>query len=241
MKVRDRTLLRTGLAGDVRTASVADGRYTAEFGVETPSELHRTRIAAGEEEILVPFLDSLDPGMEMWDVGAAVGTWTCLAGRVVDRVRAFEPHRENGDRLLENAELNGIENRVTLERVGLGDHDGSASLTVGGGVGTGTHRIEGDGDDSRRVTVRRGDSYPSGPDALKVDVEGFERHVLDGMGTHLDDVRVAAVEVHPQHDVSVAEVRDPLEAAGLAVREVEVDRRERYLLGRRPADGGDRP
>lgn len=234
MKARDGVLLRTGVIDRVRTASVDDGRYGAAFVVETPNELHRTRTAAGEEAVLVPFLDALEPEMTMWDVGAAVGTWTCFAGRLVDRVRSFEPHRPNGDRLLENARLNRLEESVTLERAGLADRNGEASLATAGGVGTGTHRIGG-GDGAPTVPLRRGDSYALGPDALKVDVEGFEREVLDGMGARLERVRVATVEVHPQHDVPVAAVRGRLEAAGLAVEEVPVGRTERYLFGRRPA------
>lgn len=230
MKAKNSALLRSGIVGPTATAQVGD--HTAEFVVATPNELHRARSIAGEAPLLREFLGQLDADMTVWDVGAAVGTWTCFSAPLAGRTKAFEPHPGNVERLRENITQNGLD--ATVEQIALGGETGKAELAVDGGTGAGTHRLTGSGGrETIPVPVRRGVDMGPAPDAIKVDVEGAELAVLDGLGDHLQRVCVAAVEVHPQYGVAPDEIRERLESAGLSVREVDLGREETHLLGRR--------
>lgn len=147
-------------------------------------------------------------GDVVWDVGANVGHYARqFAERVGDRGRvvAFEPMPENLARL--QAHVLGCRN-VSIVPVGLGSHDAvqvfvqgedglgatSRMLDQGRSAAVGTRAFE--------VTVRRGDGclldgFPV-PNIMKIDVEGFELEVLDGMPAVLADpaLRAIGVEVH---------------------------------------------
>lgn len=134
------------------------------------------------------------------DVGANVGAFTVLAGRVVGaRTVAFEPSPEIYDDLVANVRLNAIDERVELHNVGLGAADGTVSFVSG--IGARSHVLsDRDGDEGtvREVPIRRLDAVElaEGRDLLiKVDVEGYETEVIRGGQTVLGNDRVLALIV----------------------------------------------
>jgi FkbM family methyltransferase len=87
--------------------------------------------------------------------------------------------------------------------VALSDADGDAWLSVGGGdTAPCNHLASGDEASTVPVKTARGDSLVAAgykaPAVIKIDVEGFEGEVLDGMGSVLDlpSLRSVCVEVH---------------------------------------------
>ena len=128
----------------------------------------------------------LCPGDKVLDIGAAAGYYTLLAARLVGptgRVIAFEPDSRNLKFLRGHVEQNRL-TQVTVLPLALADETGTARF--GGGTGTGTGRLCGDGSDE--VQVRRLDDVAAEmklrPRHLKIDVEGAEMAVLRG-GEHL--------------------------------------------------------
>jgi len=82
--------------------------------------------------------------------------------------------------------------------------------------------------------VRRGDGVAvPAPDVLKIDVEGHESAVLDGLGDYLNRVEAVLVEVHEAKGVDRGAIRGWLEAAGLTVEELATGRAEVHLGGSR--------
>jgi FkbM family methyltransferase len=120
------------------------------------------------------------PGSTVIDAGAHIGTHSLGLSRFVGpdgRVFAFEPQRKLYRELVYNLRLNGITNVIPL-RFALGDHADVVEMSPavkgnegGTGVGTGGDKAE----------LRALDSVPfTNVSVIKIDVEGFEDHVLDG-------------------------------------------------------------
>lgn len=155
-----------------------------------------------------------------FDVGANIGVYSLIvATRRHDvQVAAFEPHPGTFALLEENVQLNGAGDRVQCFNLALGDKDGSMRLVDR--AGNPTNRILQEGEDAAEwvgVAMRRGDSVSATlqmvPDALKIDVEGFENAVLTGFGSVLPQTGVIFVEAR-QLDTTVATLRGLADFAG---------------------------
>jgi FkbM family methyltransferase len=146
----------------------------------------------------------LRPGSVFWDVGAHVGFFSCLAGRIVGEsglVLSFEPEAENRRRLLEAVRMNRLSN-VMVRETAVGASTSRATLHATG-TSTMWSLLDGSGDDGRSVEVpcqTLDDELRSGtrpPTLLKVDVEGAEVDVLEGAAALFAMHRpLAVVEFH---------------------------------------------
>jgi FkbM family methyltransferase len=199
------------------------------------------------------------PGDTFIDVGSNVGMIALLAARCVGptgRVLAFEPNPVAYQRLRETLDANGLE-FVKTEQCGLSDAPGELTLNVlKGHTGMGTMARPHDAD-QQHVTARhvvrvaRGDDVLpadlSGPAMLKIDVEGFECHVLRGLPRTLSRVRpVVLAEALPGHleraGASLKEMLDLLEGHGYRTYDIGMTRvRLRYRLSLSPLAPGARP
>ena len=146
---------------------------------------------------------AVKPGDRVWDVGANVGLYTRkLSGAAggVGRVWAFEPSPLNRSRLEAAVADTG---NVIVVAVALGDRDGSMKLEQGADALGATSRLRESSQDGIDVRVARGDSLVAAqevaaPNLIKLDVEGFELDVLQGLGGLLrsPDLRALGIEVH---------------------------------------------
>jgi FkbM family methyltransferase len=152
-------------------------------------------------------LAAIQPGDCVWDVGANVGFYSKkfsqLAGPM-GRVYAFEPSPINLGRLRQAV---GALANVTLLPLALGNREDRVSFEQGADELGATSR----------VTTPAGPTAPSGtlvelttgdkviasgqaasPQVIKIDTEGFELDVLQGLGKGLleQNLRVLCVEVH---------------------------------------------
>jgi FkbM family methyltransferase len=139
----------------------------------------------------------------IYDIGAAIGTYSLLAAKLNTnaKVFAFEPQDNNHAALLRNVEFNKAEN-IKVLKLGLGDRSQILRFREIGKVevaGIGTHMLNpipstsADGG----VTVRRGDDLVAEgklppPNMIKIDVEGFEVRVIRGLR------KTILTEIHPQ-------------------------------------------
>jgi FkbM family methyltransferase len=142
------------------------------------------------------FKELLKPGMVVIDIGAHVGFFTLLAARQVGptgKVYAFEPEPANHLLLLRNIELNGYTN-ILAQRKAVSSNSGPTDLFLSAldsgshsihpacarGV-TGTARVEATTLDA----FLDAEGWPQ-VDLVKIDVEGAEGAVLEGMSRLLD-------------------------------------------------------
>jgi FkbM family methyltransferase len=136
------------------------------------------------------FQKTLIPGMVVVDIGAHVGYYTLLSAQLVGptgKIYAFEPEPGNHTTLRKNIELNGYDNIVATQ-LAVSDRTGNATIYLTS-LDSGRHSL------FQHDLPRRGSAsietttldlfleardWPQ-IDLIKVDVEGAEIAVLDGM------------------------------------------------------------
>jgi len=125
------------------------------------------------------------------DVGSNVGNHALYAAKILDarKVIAFEPNPV-ALRILEfNIVANGLRDRVVVHDVGLSDKSGWASFSTLNDNNLGATRLSPHaGSDGFRLV--RGDDLLAGEkvDFIKIDTEGLEMQVLEGLA---DTLRVS--------------------------------------------------
>jgi len=188
--------------------AVSLGGVSARFRAHTPLELRIIEAGGGGIRVLTKLISVLRKGDVLWDIGASIGLYTALPAKAVGpegQVVAFEPDSENYAKLRENVELNGLTN-VRLVQKALGETKARMNLYKGADItdsnlressksnSTGCEAIEMvDGD-----TFREDANLPP-PRAIKIDVEGYEYAVLQGLHRTLamPNCELVFCEIHP--------------------------------------------
>ncbi|MBI4420276.1 MAG: FkbM family methyltransferase [Gemmatimonadetes bacterium] len=169
------------------------------------------------------------PGMTAYDIGANVGVFSfLLASRVGPRgaVFAFEPEPNNYRQLERSVRLNRAPN-IILDRRAIGRTRGTARFDRRGGAFSGRLIGERPGytPTDNVITVEtvsvdelvQDEGLPP-PDLVKIDVEGNEGLVLEGMVRTLEaHGPVIICEVHTHLGDAVERVRDLLVGHGYAI------------------------
>jgi FkbM family methyltransferase len=134
----------------------------------------------------------LQQGDVFYDIGANMGFFSLIAAKLVGPtgfVNAFEPVAENAASIRENVQLNGFTNINTCE-VAVGSTSGQAELLLtdwDGGSTLASSSVKPSEPVSRRnVRVVTLDDFIAEknlrpPNFVKIDVEGLELEVLQGM------------------------------------------------------------
>ncbi len=218
----------------------ASGAYTVQtpYGPMKTLPLRGPHLAAAaigfheEEPETVAWMDELQPGDVLYDVGAATGLFAMYAALkpgVV--VYAFEPKATSMGVLVEHLALNGLGERVFPLPVALSDTTGAVRLTLtalapqtgGNSVGGAANQfglIE--GEFSQGALAYRLDdlidafALPA-PTHLKIDVDGIEALILKGAPRTLAGIKSVVIEVEGENAAHAETRLDPmLVAAGLA-------------------------
>lgn len=190
------------VSDDVWELSVGDAK--AEFPVDSKGEFQRfTR--GFEEETLERFVDEIEPDDVFYDIGANIGLYTCIVGDSITdgEVCSFEPSPANVEALQRNIDRNGVP--ATVYEYALSNENAEIELTFSAEVGdSGTVKGRGGLEQTVTVASRTVDSLVDDgdipvPNVVKIDVEGAEYDVLDGMHSTLehDECRCVQVELHP--------------------------------------------
>lgn len=176
LAVNEVTLNVHGTRMIIRT-SVFDG-ISHELLYDSAHEQYETKL----------FRQSLTEGMTVVDIGANIGYYTLLASRLVGnngKVFAFEPELENYALLVRNIKLNGYENVIPVKKA-VSSRTGKADLFLN--KENGAHGFLPDREGIVGVTTVETvslDQYFKGRehpiDVIKIDVEGAELAVLQGM------------------------------------------------------------
>lgn len=132
------------------------------------------------------------------DIGANIGSYTVLASGVVGaRSASFEPIPETFNRLTRNVAVNRLDGLVKAHNIGLSGQEEVLQFTSGQDT---VNHVVADGEMAERtdtlpVSVRRLDDVLAGevPSLVKIDVEGWEAEVLDGMSATLAAAALKAV------------------------------------------------
>ena len=143
------------------------------------------------------FQETLQPGMVVIDIGAHVGYYTLLAAKLVGptgKIYAFEPEPGNNETLNKNIELNKYSN-IEAIRMAMSDKEGNATMYLTS-LDSGRHSLFQHDLPKRGNTVVEtttldrfweSTEWPR-IDLIKIDVEGAEVAVLDGMTRMLEEL-----------------------------------------------------
>lgn len=168
-------------------------------------------------------ISTFEPEERFLDIGANIGRYTVLAAGLCGvRVDAIEPFVRNAEELIRNVSRNGLEGLVTLHQVAVSDQTGSGCVAYGDEPAGSTDQSIADrpGIDPRpgaefheAIEVWRIDEMVAAgripfPNRIKIDVDGVEHKVLDGMTGILSDPRLKSIRIEIR-------LEDPLNQAAL--------------------------
>lgn len=187
------------------------------------------------------FLESLNPGARVIDLGANIGEYTVLAGRAVGptgHVWAFEPNPEALRFLAHNVRANGIRSQTTIVAAAATDASGTSMLhrPAASSLSASLHVVPRDGDSITVQTLAVDQAITlDRVDVVKIDVEGDELRALEGMRQLLtrSSPVVAFIEANP-HFLSAANTSPTALAALLEHLGFEVliiDERNKRVVG----------
>ncbi|MGO9315021.1 MAG: FkbM family methyltransferase [Syntrophobacteraceae bacterium] len=145
-----------------------------------------------EPEVRLALVECLKPGKVVYDIGANIGIFSLLMSYLVKqngKVYAVEPEMNNFKHLLDSIQANNLNNIIPMQ-IALGETDGVLQFDRRGGSFSGriidsdvqytpTKNIVPMAIMSVDSLVRNGIADP--PDLIKIDVEGFEGKVVQGM------------------------------------------------------------
>lgn len=176
-----------------------------------------------ERKYALPGFIEVEPGDVVVDCGAYVGGFSLSAARRVKRLFAFEPERRNADCARRN--LAGVQSAEVVE---AGLYDRSDELILNCSANSVEHSLlqpdDGSIVEKRRIPVVSLADFArsrgiDGYDFVKIEAEGVELEVFDGLGGMRP--RKLAIDVSPERDGQspAAEFRARLEPMGYEVRQ----------------------
>jgi FkbM family methyltransferase len=159
-----------------------------------------------EESFREAMFACIRPGDCIWDVGANIGIYSELFAATAGpdgKVISFEPSPDCVAIIEERRRNSSVGTSWEVIAAALADEDGDAWLSVGDGSTASSNHLTSRAEAST-VLVRkyRADSIIAAghtvPAVIKIDVEGFEGEVFDGMTAVLDlpSLKAVCVEVH---------------------------------------------
>jgi FkbM family methyltransferase len=203
------------------TALLRDGRILqCQLADRTQRTMYLGLFEPGETRLLGRLLDRGDTFI---DVGAHIGWFTTAAARCVGeagQIVACEPYPSNAAMLKGNLALNDCKN-VRVVEAALGSRPGTITLARAGGDSGGVTALDWARDGRVEVPMTTLDeiaSHLSAVALMKVDVEGWEAHVLRGAAKTLSQTENVLIEINPaalrKAGSSPGEVFDLLRRAG---------------------------
>lgn len=184
-----------------------------------------------KEPETIDWLNQIQPGEVLWDIGANVGLYTIYAAAIRQaRVLAFEPLASNYFVLNKNIELNGLDSRAHAFCLAFANHTCADVLNVKssepGMAQCGFEEAINDAGKKFTPTFLQGmigysiDDFierfnPDFPNHIKIDVDGIEERIVAGAEKTLRDPRLKtlSIELNSERKGSVELVRQAMEAA----------------------------
>ena len=179
--------------------TLRDGAYEYQFVCHSTKERNRATRMFDKEKGTIAWLDrELRPDDVFFDIGANIGVYTIFGARRIGTagaVFAFEPHIPNANSLIENILLNGQAHKVRLVSAALSNRESYDAFnyqslqTASSTSQYGRHAYEGENFDPVFVEIKHGCTVDTlcakgvlrAPDVVKIDVDGLDFEVLDGM------------------------------------------------------------
>lgn len=164
------------------------------------------------------FTSKLLPGFVVYDVGANVGHYSRIFSKTimdVGEVYAFEPSLINFNKL---SEATQTFNNISIFNIGIGNKKKKLFISQGSdSIGATSRMCETETSVGQWVDIDSIDNFVltnKFPNAIKIDVEGFELEVLEGAVDTLksNKLKVVGIEIHTAILESMYKSGNPIKA-----------------------------
>jgi FkbM family methyltransferase len=213
---------------------VADTRYLKRLCFDRPENEH-----IHEPAVVKMLMDTLKKDDVFVDVGAHVGYFSFLAGKMIgaDNVYSFDANRFAFDALNRNKKVNNLPN-IHNYNYAVTDCDGEVKIPKTNYPYQSLAITSTDNNNGKYTTVKSvsldsffQDKTPK-PNVLKIDAEGADLLVLKGMEKLLEDNLTIFLELHGdilhRFNTNSAEVISYLADRGYYIYEIQDHRRQDY-------------
>jgi FkbM family methyltransferase len=180
-------------------ARLSVGQADARAKIESHSDVRYVNHFRRKEKSRVSqLLSSLNPNDIFYDIGAYHGLYTCIIADTLpdEHIIAFEPNPKNHTKLDQNLEINDISPRTY--QVCLSNDNGSIPFELNESQSSvQPDQVENQYkcDTHKCIDLIESKNLPT-PNVVKMDVEGFELEVLEGMGNIISEVDQFFIEFH---------------------------------------------
>lgn len=148
-----------------------------------------------EYEDMAFLLHYLKQDDTFYDVGANVGAYTILASGVINaKSVSFEPLPSTFDRFIDQIKINRIDHLVESKNVGVGDTSDTLELTNNLNCMNQINTDPNNRDVTNVDVIALDECYvPTSSSFVKIDVEGYEKFVLEGGTNFFSNKHVTAL------------------------------------------------
>jgi FkbM family methyltransferase len=178
----------------------------------------------------------IQPDDVVYDVGANVGAYSLLLGKVVSDgagvVYSFEPEALNCSALNKNIVLNGLTDKVVAYAICLGDRTRVGSFFLSSTIaGSALHSIDRPESDGQMFVPQHMQGvaifslnefvcqpHIRFPNHIKIDVDGTEKQVVENMDQLLQDPRLKTVMIEINRDLDDGVIERIFGEAGFNLR-----------------------
>jgi FkbM family methyltransferase len=185
-----------------------------DFYFHTPNwiTLYRADTFSTKEPETLNWIDKFDSGSIFWDIGANVGLYSIYASKTKNtKTYSFEPSVFNLEFLAKNINLNKLQDQINIIPIALSDSNSintfnMSTIEWGGALSTFSKSYDQNGHNLKiqfkynTVGMTANDAcnifnIPN-PKYIKIDVDGIEHLILNGMSNILDDTKEILIELN---------------------------------------------
>ena len=201
------------------------------FFIPNPLSLYRIKTFATKEPETLDWIDSFKEDSVMWDIGANIGLYSIYAAKSKNvKVFAFEPSVFNLEFLAKNIHVNNLSTQISIMPIALSNQAGFNTFKMNNPVWGGA--LSSFGADFDQFGKKFNTSFEYNipglraddvleifnipkPDYLKIDVDGIEHLILEGLVDILHNVKNVLVEINDSFIEQKSQSEGYLEKAGL--------------------------
>lgn len=218
-----------------RTSTVTHNGMSLTFAAPNSMNHFRVETFSTKEPETLEWIDRMEQGALVWDIGANVGLYSCYAAKARGcTVFAFEPSVFNLELLARNIFLNDLTTKVVIVPLPLSDQLATSTLNMsmtewGGAMSTFGESYTHDGNplvkvfEFRTLGLSMDDAVTrlnmAQPDYIKMDVDGIEHLILKGGLTVLSKVKGVLIEINEEFTKQSVDSFKYLSEAGLELVE----------------------
>lgn len=230
-RITGRSVTHQEIAGNVMELDARKAGINQELLINGIRESAST---AYYQSVLNRFNAYGDESPIVMDIGANIGYFALIAADYLEdsTVYAFEPGPDNLEQLYRNIELNDYESQIIVINKAVGSELGTAELHISGA--SNHHSVAASPNaDSIQVDLTTVNKFisqqevdDSTPVIIRMDVEGYEMNVFEGMTDIFSSSRPIYLfaEVHAHKTkVNNSELLDMIDTAGFNLEYVAVD------------------